>query len=41
MRLKAAEIVDGLAYRTPELKDLVLIPIGLMRSHNVVPIGVG
>jgi hypothetical protein len=40
VRLKAAEIVDDLAYRTPELKDLVHITVGLMRPHNVVPIGV-
>jgi hypothetical protein len=39
VRLKA-EIVDGLAYQTPELEDLMLIPISLMRLHNVVPIGV-
>lgn len=36
---KASEIVDDLAHRTPELKDLVLKPGGPMNKHNVFPIG--
>ncbi|CAO2142162.1 unnamed protein product, partial [Urochloa humidicola] len=41
VRNKAAEIVDDLAYRTPELKDRVFIPLRLMDLHQVLPIGFG
>ncbi|XP_062197765.1 uncharacterized protein LOC133900591 [Phragmites australis] len=41
VRYKAAEIVHDLAYRTPELKDLVFMPGGPMKPHNVLPIGFG
>ncbi|CAD6253439.1 unnamed protein product [Miscanthus lutarioriparius] len=37
----AAEILEELAYATPELKDLTLMPGGSMRPHNVLPIGFG
>ena len=37
----AAEILEELAFATPELKDLTLMPGGSMRPHNVLPIGFG
>ncbi|XP_066335534.1 uncharacterized protein [Miscanthus floridulus] len=39
VRRLASEIVDELAYRTPELKHMVLKPGGPMKPHNVLPIG--
>ncbi|XP_047081966.1 uncharacterized protein LOC124692608 [Lolium rigidum] len=41
MWAKAAKIVGDLANRTPELKDRLLLPDGLMGPHNVLPIGFG
>ncbi|CAL4992312.1 unnamed protein product [Urochloa decumbens] len=41
VRRKASEIVDDLVYRTPELKDLVLMPGGPMKAYDVLPIGFG
>ncbi|CAN6372594.1 unnamed protein product [Urochloa humidicola] len=41
VRNKAADIVDDLAYRTPELKGRVFIPLRLMDLHQVLPIGFG
>ncbi|CAO2144562.1 unnamed protein product [Urochloa humidicola] len=41
VRRKASEIVEDLAYRTPELKDAVLkLKLGgpIMEPHNVIPI---
>ncbi|XP_066335742.1 uncharacterized protein [Miscanthus floridulus] len=37
----AADILEELAFATPELKDLTLMPGGSMRPHNVLPIGFG
>jgi hypothetical protein len=39
VRRMASEIVDELAYRTPELKHMVLKPGGPLKPHNVLPIG--
>uniref|UniRef100_A0ACD5WTY2 Uncharacterized protein n=1 Tax=Avena sativa TaxID=4498 RepID=A0ACD5WTY2_AVESA len=39
VRHKASRIVQDLAYKAPELKDLVLYPAGSMMSNDVLPIG--
>jgi hypothetical protein len=39
VRHKASQIVQDLAFKAPELKDLVLFPAGSMMSHDVLPIG--
>lgn len=41
MWAKAAKIVGDLANRTPEFKDRLLLPDGLMGPQNVLPIGFG
>ncbi|KAJ1295813.1 hypothetical protein BS78_01G251700 [Paspalum vaginatum] len=38
VRLKAAQIVYDLVYRTPVLRDMALLPAGPMKLHNVLPI---
>uniref|UniRef100_A0ACD5WRP1 Uncharacterized protein n=1 Tax=Avena sativa TaxID=4498 RepID=A0ACD5WRP1_AVESA len=39
VRHRASLIVHDLAYKAPELKDLVLYPAGSMMPHDVLPIG--
>jgi hypothetical protein len=39
VKKKAAEVLEELAFATPELKDLILMPGGPMKPHNVLPIG--
>jgi hypothetical protein len=39
VRHKASLIVQDLAYKAPELKDLALFPAGSMMPHDVLPIG--
>ncbi|OQU83739.1 hypothetical protein SORBI_3005G166432 [Sorghum bicolor] len=41
VKKKAAEVLEELAFATPELKDLILMPGGPMKPHNVLPIGFG
>jgi len=41
VRYKAADIIYDLVSRTPELKDLILMPGNRMKPHNVLPIGFG
>jgi hypothetical protein len=41
VKKKAAEILEELAFATPELKDLTLMLGGPMKPHNVLPIGFG
>jgi len=41
VRRRAAEIVEDLAYQTPELRQVALLPGGPMEPHNVLPIWSG
>ncbi|EMS51302.1 hypothetical protein TRIUR3_22079 [Triticum urartu] len=39
VRCKASQIVQHLAYKAPELRNVVLLPGGPMMPHDVLPIG--
>ncbi|XP_044983122.1 uncharacterized protein LOC123449840 isoform X4 [Hordeum vulgare subsp. vulgare] len=39
VRCKASQIVQHLAYKAPELRNLALLPGGPMMPHDVLPIG--
>ncbi|VAI10567.1 unnamed protein product [Triticum turgidum subsp. durum] len=39
VRCKASQIVQHLAYKAPELKNVALLPGGPMMPHDVLPIG--
>ncbi|KAL6654067.1 hypothetical protein ACP70R_007532 [Stipagrostis hirtigluma subsp. patula] len=39
VRRKASEIVEYFAYRTPELRGMAMMPAGMTRPHQVLPIG--